>query len=256
MGQKVNPKAFRLGQHIGWSSIWYAKPKDYATLVRQDITLRKFLKKRLKDALIEKVELENKPNGTTITIIAGRPGVVIGRGGTGIESLRKDIIEKFFSTGAKKDVSINIKEVENPSLSSEIIVQNIATDIEKRMPFRRVMKHTIERVMKSGAQGVRLALSGRLNGAEIARREILAKGRVPLHTIRADIDYARGAAFTTYGAIGIKVWIYKGEVFAGEEKKESGKILEKLQNRRRFGGRGRNNRGGRGRERSNSEKSN
>jgi small subunit ribosomal protein S3 len=242
MGQKVNPKAFRLGQHVGWSSVWYAKSKDYAGLVRQDVLLRKFLKKRLKEALVEKVELENRPNGTTVTIIAGRPGVVIGRGGAGIENLRQEIIKKFFTKGGKHDVSINIKEVENPSLSAEIIMQNIITDIEKRLPFRRAMKHSIERVMKSGALGVRLCLSGRLNGAEIARREMLSKGRVPLHTIRADIDYARGAAHTTYGAIGVKVWIYKGEVFAGEEKKTSGKILEKLQNRRRFSGR-RNNRG-------------
>ncbi len=257
MGQKVNPKAFRLGQHITWSSIWYAKPKDYAALVRQDVLLRKFLKKKLKESLIDKIEIENRPNGTTISISAGRPGVVIGRGGAGIENLRKDIIEKFFSTGTKRDVSINIKEVENPSLSAEIVVYNIATDIEKRMPFRRVMKHVIERVMKAGAQGVRLCLSGRLNGAEIARQEILSKGRVPLHTIRADIDYSRGAAFTTYGAIGIKVWIYKGEVFAGEEKKESGKILEKLQNRSRFPARRRPSAtAGRGRERVSADKQN
>jgi small subunit ribosomal protein S3 len=211
MGHKVNPKVFRLGQTITWPSRWFSK-KNYSKQLREDIEIRRFLKNKLKEAGIEKVEIERSPDQITIIIVAGRPGIIIGRGGSGIEEIKKEINQKFLR-GVKENIKINIKEIDNINLSAANIVYQIIVDIEKRMPFRRVMKQTIDKVMKAGALGVKVILSGRLNGAEIARTETLSEGKVPLHTLRANIDYSRDAAHTTYGAIGVKVWIYKGEVF-------------------------------------------
>jgi len=216
MGHKVNPKVFRIGQSVNWSSRWFSS-KNYADLLKQDILVRKFLKKKWKEAGIEKVDIERTPAELTLIIAAARPGLIIGRGGAGIEEIKKEILIKYFKN-AVKNLKINIQEVENPNASAPIMVNSITQDIEKRMPFRRVMKQTIERVMKAGALGVKVMVSGRLNGAEIARTEMLSQGKVPLHTIRADIDYSRGVARTTYGAIGVKVWIYKGEVFEDKNK--------------------------------------
>jgi len=171
--------------------------------------------KTLKDALVDKIEIERTRQEIKILIHSAKPGIIIGRGGTGIEDLSKKIKTKFFP-GKRVKMSINVKEVQNASLSANVVGQQIAMDIEKRMPFRRTMKSTIERVMKSGAQGVKVAISGRLNGSEIARREMLAQGKIPLHTLRSDIDFANVTARTIWGAIGIKVWINRGEVF--EEK--------------------------------------
>lgn len=212
MGQKVHPKIFRTGQSqiYTWNSKWFAK-KDYALRLKQDILLRNFVKKALTEAAVAKIEIERTANAVTVVIHSAKPGLIIGHAGTGIEDLKKKIKEKFLDK--KTVLNLNVQEVQNPSLSAEIVLQTMAADIEKRIPFRRVMKQTISRVERGGAKGVRVVVSGRLDGAEIARDETLSLGKIPLHTLRADIDYASGAAFTIYGAIGIKVWIYRGEVF-------------------------------------------
>lgn len=210
MGHKVNPKSFRIGYNLTWTSKWFAK-KGFAELVKEDLLIKKFLKTKLKEAGLDRVEIERSPDALTINIRVARPGLVIGRGGAGIEELKQAIAKKFLKKPGS--LKLNIQEVDNPNLSAPVMVNNMAQDIEKRMPFRRVMKQAIDRIMKAGALGVKVIISGRLNGAEIARTETLAEGKVPLHTLRANIDYSRGIAQTTYGVIGIKVWIYKGEVF-------------------------------------------
>lgn len=214
MGQKVNPKIFRMGQSESWRSKWFNK-KNYVAFLQQDYYIRKFIKNKLKDCGVDRIEIERSAKKITINIATAKPGLIIGRGGSGIEELKKTIINKFLT---KEDfLNINIAEVENPGLSAEVVLQSMIADIEKRIPFRRVMKQNIEKVMRAGALGVKITMSGRLNGAEIAREETLHEGRMPLHTLRANIDYTRGAAFTTYGAVGIKVWIYKGEYFQKRE---------------------------------------
>ncbi len=215
MGQKVNPTAFRLGLNQQWLSKWYSDKRDFAGLLEQDVKLRRFLKIKLKEAGIDRLEIERSRGEVTVNIIVAKPGLVIGRGGTGIEELKKTISAKYLP--AKTNLKVNITEVDKPNLSAGNILQGIVTDIEKRIPFRRVMKQTIEKVMRSGAEGVKIIMSGRLNGAEIARRETLSQGKIPLHTLRANIDYTRGAAHTTYGAVGIKIWIYKGLKFEQSE---------------------------------------
>ncbi len=220
MGHKVNPKAFRIGQNITWLSKWFAR-KNYAELVREDVLIRRSLKKKLKEGGIDKIEIERSPAEITINIIAARPGIIIGRGGGGIEEIKKNLREHFLKS--KQTIKINIQEVDNPNLSAAVMLQYMIADIEKRIPFRRVMKQAMDRVLKAGALGVKVCMSGRLNGVEIARTETLSEGKVPLHTIRANIDYARGIAQTTYGIIGIKIWIYKGEVFEKESNKNNKK---------------------------------
>ncbi len=212
MGQKVHPKIFRTGQSqiYTWNSKWFAK-KDYIARLRQDVLLRLFLQKTLKEAAVAKIEIERTANAVTVIIHSAKPGLIIGHAGTGIEDLKKKIKEKFLDK--KTAFNLNVQEVQSPSLSAEIVIQGMISDIEKRIPFRRVMKQSILRVQRAGAQGVKVVCSGRLDGAEIAREEMLSWGKIPLHTLRADIDYASSPAFTIYGAIGIKVWIYKGEVF-------------------------------------------
>ncbi len=212
MGQKVHPKIFRTGQSqiYTWNSKWFAK-KDYVARLKQDVAIRDFIKKNLKDAAVAKIEIERTANAVTVVIHSAKPGLIIGHAGTGIEDLRKKIKEKFLDK--KAALNLNVQEVQNPSLSAEVVLQSIISDIEKRIPFRRAMKQAIGRVERAGAKGVKIVVSGRLDGAEIERDEMLDWGKIPLHTLRADIDYASGAAFTIYGAIGIKVWIYKGEVF-------------------------------------------
>jgi small subunit ribosomal protein S3 len=217
MGQKVNPKAFRIGVIKTWDSKWFAK-HNFSLLLRQDVVIRKFLKGRLKDAGVAKIEIERSAENINIIIYAVRPGVIIGRSGVGIEDLKTELKKKIFNkeetkVPGKLSLNINIMEVDKPNLNAQIVMDNMIADLEKRIPFRRVMKQAISRVMRAGAKGVKVMVSGRLNGAEIARREMLAEGMLPLHKLRADIDYARGAAQTIYGKIGVKVWIYKGEVF-------------------------------------------
>ncbi len=221
MGKKVNPKILRMGITRTWPSTWFARGKAYIKNVEQDVNVRKFLIKEYREAGIDKVEIFRSANKIMIDIHTAKPGILIGRGGNGIEELKAKLHRKFMSNPAgikPSDISLNIKEVSNPNLSAQITVQSMILEIEKRAPFRKVMKQAIARVERAGALGVKIAIGGRLNGAEIARTEKLTSGKVPLNTLRADIDYARGAAHTTYGAIGIKVWIYKGEVFDNKKK--------------------------------------
>lgn len=228
MGHKVNPRVFRLGMSEQWRSRWFSD-KEYPALLRQDVTVRRYLGQKLKDAGIDRIDIERFRDELVITIITAKPGIIIGRGGTGIEELKKDIVKRFLAP--KTVLKVNIQEVENPNLSAGVVLQACIADIEKRIPFRRIMKQNIDKVLKAGAEGVKIVMAGRLNGAEIARTEMLAQGKIPLHTLRANIDYTRGTARTTYGAIGIKVWIYKGLYFEKqpEVKKEAPKPVRHSQ---------------------------
>lgn len=218
MAQKINPIIHRIPTTQTWRSKWFASDsKQFKKLLRQDVEIRKMFKKKLPDAGIDKVEIERSPDQLIINVYTSKPGVVIGRGGQGAESLKKDIKSKLLNA-EKINLQINIKEVNQPQLSASIMAQNMAQDLIKRIPYRRTMKRALDQIMKAGAKGAKIELKGRLDGAEIARKERLQSGNVPLQTFRADIDYSRTAAFTTYGAVGLKVWIYKGEIFEKKEK--------------------------------------
>ena len=212
MGQKVNPNGLRLGVNKDWQSKWYAK-KDYATKLNNDLKLRDFLAGYLKDAAVAEIIIERKPKRNEIKIRTAKPGVIIGRGGEDIEKLRKEIKKAI-----GEDFYVTIVEEKNPNLSAQIVADTIAKQLENRAKFRTVQKQAIKNVMKAGAVGVKTAVSGRLGGAEMARTEGYTEGTVPLHTIRADIDYATATAPTTYGKIGVKVWIYKGEILPSKKK--------------------------------------
>jgi len=212
MGQKVHPRAFRLAVTKVWDGVWFAKKGRFKELLREDVLLRDFLKKRLRDALVDKIEIERSHDNVTINIYSAKPGFVIGRAGSGIEQLNKTLKSKFFA-GRRVKLNVNVKEIKHSAISSRIVATQIAMDIEKRMPFRRVMKMARDKVMKGGAEGVKITLKGRLNGAEIARSESVTEGKVPLHNLRADIDFSREKAHTTYGVIGVRVWINRGEIF-------------------------------------------
>jgi len=221
MGQKVHAKAFRLKVNKTWDAKWFTE-FDFAEYLKQDIKIKKFILKKFRNLGIAKVEIERAPNGLTINIHAARPGLIIGRGGSGAEDLKKEIQEKFLKDAFSrkksiKSLNINILELANPNLDASVLIQSMAIDIEKRTPFRRVVKQMMGRAEKAGAKGIKVIISGRLDGAEIARRELFLYGKVPLHTLRADIDYARGIAQTIYGTIGIKVWLYKGDIFNEKE---------------------------------------
>ena len=207
MGQKTNPIGFRLGVIKSWESRWFSE-KDYAKLLQEDITIRKFLIKKLSSAGISKVVIERPAKLAKITIHTSRPGVIIGKKGSDIEKLKKDI-----GNITEGDVSINILEIKKPELDSQLVADNIAQQLERRVAFRRAMKRAVQSAMRLGALGIRVNCSGRLGGAEIARTEWYREGRVPLHTLRADIDYGVSRANTTYGICGVKVWIFKGEKF-------------------------------------------
>ncbi|MBI4598703.1 30S ribosomal protein S3 [Candidatus Uhrbacteria bacterium] len=211
MGHKVHPRAFRLSTVQGWDSFWFSK-QQFSQFLREDVSIRVFLRKELRLALVERIEIERTRQQVQITVYSAKPGFIIGRAGAGIEELKKKLHTRFFR-GRRTNVSLNVKEVSRPSLSANIVGQQIVAELERRIPFRRIMKQAIERVLKAHAEGVKISLGGRLNGAEIARTETLAQGRVPLHNLRADIDFASVPAHTMYGAIGVKVWINRGEVF-------------------------------------------
>jgi small subunit ribosomal protein S3 len=220
MGQKVNPKIFRLGIIRSWDSKWFSdSKKDYITNFMQDVKIRKFLMNELRESGVDRVEIERSSNKISINIFAAKPGLIIGRGGLGVDDLKKKVHNKFLKKHRLSEINLNITEADRPNLSAQILAQSMILDLEKRIPFRRVMKQAMSRAERAGALGVKVIVKGRLNGAEIARSEMLTTGKVPLHTLRADIDYARGAAKTIYGAIGVKVWIYKGEVFEKKEKR-------------------------------------
>lgn len=213
MGQKVNPKIFRVKVNKTWPSKWFAIGDDYIQKTKQDVLLRKFLTQELRDAGIDKIEIERNANKVSVTIFTAKPGVIIGRGGSGAEGLKKKIHAKFLKNFKIQNINLNINEVERPNLSAQIVLQGMVAELEKRMPFRRVLKQAIQKVERAGALGVKVLIKGRLNGAEIARDEKLATGKIPLHTLRADIDYARGKAQINNGTLGLRIWIYKGEVF-------------------------------------------
>lgn len=208
-----------MGITKSWDSVWFESGKNYIKNVAQDIAVRRYLIKEFKEAGVDKVEIIRSLNRIQVDLWTGKPGLLIGRGGNGVEDLKKKLHTKFLKTFRIGEITLNIKEVSRPGLSAQIAVQTMTLEIEKRIPFRKVMKQAISRIERSGAQGAKVVIGGRLNGAEIARTEKLVWGKVPLNTLRADIDYARGAAHTSYGAIGIKVWVYKGEVF--EKDKEA-----------------------------------
>ncbi|MCL6634688.1 MAG: 30S ribosomal protein S3 [Peptococcaceae bacterium] len=207
MGQKVNPKGLRIGIIRDWEGKWFADKKNYAALLHEDIKIRKFIKEKLYAAGISRVQIERAANRVKVSIHTAKPGIVIGRGGAEVENLRRQL-EGL--TG--KQVSVNIVEIKVPELDAQLVAENVAAQIEKRIAFRRAMKQVVSRSMKMGAKGIKVAVGGRLAGAEIARTEWYSEGKVPLHTLRADIDYGFAEANTTYGKIGIKVWIYRGEV--------------------------------------------
>ena len=211
MGQKVNPIGFRLGVNKDWESKWYSK-ENYADNLNKDLKIREYLHKTLKDASIASVLIERKKNRCDITINSARPGVIIGRGGEDIEKLRNNI-KKLVN----EDVYVNIVEVKNADLNAQLVADQIAAQIENRAPFRSAQKRAIRNTMKAGAKGIKTLVSGRLGGAEMARSEGYTEGTVPLHTIRADVDYATSEADTTYGKIGVKVWIYKNEILPAKK---------------------------------------
>jgi small subunit ribosomal protein S3 len=211
MGQKVNPVGIRLGITRDWTSKWYAGKKQFPLLVHTDFRVREFLKKRLSDASVSRVQIERAAKKVNITIQTARPGIVIGKKGEDIEKLRTETAKLLGMAVA--DVRLNISEIRKPELDSQLVAESIAQQIEKRVMFRRAMKRAVMSTMRSGALGIKVRMSGRLNGSEIARTEWYREGRIPLHTFRADIDYGLAEARTTYGVIGIKVWIFKGEVF-------------------------------------------
>lgn len=214
MGHKVHPKIHRTQVIYTWDSKWFSK-NEYATFAQHDILIREYFKKKFRSAHIDSISIERGPKNMTVTVFAAKPGFIIGRGGKGIDDIRKHIERSILKMNCK--VRLNIQEVSSPSLSAPVVAVGIVEETEKRIPFRRVMKQAIERVMKSGAKGVKIRMSGRLNGVEIARTEAIAKGKVPLITLRSDVDYGFAEAQTLFGKIGIKVWIYRGEVF-GERK--------------------------------------
>lgn len=224
MGKKINPKILRMGITKTWPSLWFGVGKGYIKNLEQDIKCRRFLMKDLRDAGVDRVEIERNAHKVIIKIYTAKPGIIIGRGGTGIEDLKKKLHTKFLKNFKTGEIDVNILEVDRPNLSAQIVVQSMAADLEKRVPFKKVMKGAMGRIERAGALGSKMVVGGRLNGAEIARSEKLVTGKIPLQTLRADIDYARGSAQTTYGVIGIKVWIYKGEIFK-KDKEEKGAVV-------------------------------
>jgi small subunit ribosomal protein S3 len=216
VGQKVHPVGLRVGVIRDWESKWYAD-KDYANLLHEDLKVREYIAKRLVDASVSKVEIERAANRINITVHTAKPGMVIGKGGTEVEALRKALNEL-----TSKRVHINIVEIKRADLDAKLVAENIARQLENRVSFRRAQKQTIQRAMRAGAKGIKTQVSGRLGGADIARAEHYSEGTVPLHTLRADIDYAHAEADTTYGKLGVKVWIYRGEVLPAKKKSEEG----------------------------------
>ena len=211
MGQKVHPVGIRLGISADWNAKWYASKKDFPDLLNSDIKVREYLRKKLANANVSRIQIERPTGSANITIHTARPGVVIGKKGADIEVLRKEVA-KIIGLHVNA-VKVNIEEIRKPELDAKLVAESIAQQLERRVMFRRAMKRSIQNTMRMGAQGIKIKIAGRLNGAEIARSEMYHEGRVPLHTLRADIDYGTHEALTTYGILGIKVWIYKGEVF-------------------------------------------
>jgi small subunit ribosomal protein S3 len=235
MGQKIHPVGLRLGITRTWDSRWFEQ-KHYIDWLHEDVAIRKYFNKWMRLAAISKIEIERRANQARVIINTAKPGIIIGKRGVGIEEIRKNLEQL-----TRKNVQVNVIEIKHPELDSRLVAQNIVDQLEKRIAFRRAMKQAIMRTMKAGARGVKVQVSGRLGGAEIARTERNADGKVPLHTLRADIDYAHVEAFTTFGRIGVKVWIYRGEVLPDQPRGDGS-----LRDRGERGGPQRRERGGRG----------
>ncbi len=224
MGQKTKPVGFRLGVNRTWDSRWFGT-KSYSNFLHQDLNLRKFLFEKLKSAAVSKILIERPAGKTRVSIFAGRPGLVIGKKGQDIETLRKELEKQIGN-----EVNLNIIEVRKPELDAKLVAETIAQQLERRVAFRRAMKRSVQAALRLGAQGVRINCAGRLGGAEIARTEWYREGRVPLHTLRADVDYGEATAFTTYGATGVKVWIFKGEIVEHDPMAQDKLMTTKQQN--------------------------
>ena len=218
MGQKVNPHGMRVGIIKGWSSQWYADKKDFARLLKEDNVIREFLKKKYYSAAVSSIEIERSEGKISVTMMTARPGVLIGKGGANVEIIKNEIAK--LSKG--NAVSLNIVEVKKPDMDAQLVAEGIAAQLEKRVSFRRAVRQNMGRAMRAGAKGIKAMVSGRLDGAEIARSEHYHEGSIPLHTLRADIDYGFAEAHTTFGVIGVKVWIYKGEILAKKKSNEGG----------------------------------
>ncbi len=225
MGQKVNPTGLRLGINKDWTAKWYAPSKDFSKVLNNDMKIRKFLEKKLKNAAVSMISIERTNKKAEVRISTAKPGVVIGHGGEEIEKLKKDL-KKLVD----EDIQISIIEVKNPDLNAQLVAKQIASQIENRGSYRMAQKRAIRNTMKAGAKGIKTLCSGRLNGAEIARSEGYNEGTTPLHTLRADIDYATAEADTTYGKIGVKVWIYKGEILPSKKKNGGAKDVNAKKN--------------------------
>jgi len=215
MGQKVNPHGLRVGVIKGWESNWYAAGKDFADNIEEDHKIRKYLKKRLYDSGISKISIERASDRVKVTVFTAKPGMVIGKGGAEIEALKADV-QKL----TKKKLLIDVKEIKRPDKEAQLVAENIAKQLEERVGYRRAVKSNMGRALKSGALGIKCSVGGRLGGADIARTEFYSEGTIPLQTLRADIDYGFAEADTTYGKVGVKVWIYKGEVLPARKNKE------------------------------------
>ena len=221
MGHKINPTSLRIKITESWKSKWFSK-SNFAKQLKEDVRIREYLELHLKKAGLVRIDIERLNDGTiTVIIKTTKPGIIIGKGGAGIEELKKKIKQKL---GIKQDLKVNIEEIKDVNLQSLVIANGIAEQLEKRVAFRRLMKQSLEQIMNAGAKGAKVAIGGRLNGADIARTEHLSAGKIPLHTLRANIDFARSTAFTTYGTVGIKVWIYKGDVFV--KRVPNGKVIK------------------------------
>ena len=222
MGQKVHPTGFRLGIATDWTSKWYAEGSEYAEFLNSDLEIRKYLKKKLSQASVSRIQIDRPAKSAFVVIHTARPGIVIGKKGEDVEALRQEIAKRM---GLNiNNVKINIEEIRKPEIDAQLVSESVAQQLERRIMFRRAMKRAVSNAMRLGALGVKIHVSGRLNGAEIARAEWYREGRVPLHTLRADIDYGFAEAETTYGIIGIKTWIFKGEVFDLESKNSEDEV--------------------------------
>ncbi len=218
MGQKVNPNILRIGIIRSWDSKWYADKRTYSKLLLQDLEIQKIIEKKLADASVSRIEIHRTANRVIVTIHSAKPGLIIGRQGAGIESLKEELQKRF-----REEFNLSIKEIQKPMLDAHLLADSVAKQIEKRVAYRRAAKMAVDKAMEAGAVGVKVLCSGRLNGVEISRSEFFAKGKIPLHTLRADIDYSMIHAKTTYGIIGVKVWIYKGDIF---KKKSEVKVTQ------------------------------
>jgi len=222
MGQKIHPTGFRLGIASDWTSKWFAEGRDYADFLNEDLTIRDFIKTKLNQAAVSKIQIARPSKSLVITIHSARPGIIIGTKGKDIEQLRQEVAK--LTTVHINNVKLNISEIRKPELDSQLVAESIASQLERRVMFRRAMRRSVSNAMRLGAEGIKINISGRLNGAEIARNEWYREGRVPLHTLRADIDYGFAEALTTYGILGVTTWIYKGEVFDLEAKTNAANV--------------------------------